>query len=172
MLLGVVARIVSAIANWNSTARNETSKVANAIVNAFLGVPGRVYNNLKGIADSIRSSLSSAYDTASSWVDKIKNKVNEVGSNAGAWAGEEANGRQSLLANSYSVDNRPVTVEHNLNVSLDLRNVPSGVDTDTLIGALTDRRVLNELVNNSDFQLLDGKAKERLNLKIARSRGI
>ena len=171
-LIMVTARIISAIANWNSTARNESNKVANAIVNAFLGVPGRVYNNLKGIADSIRSSLSSAYDTASSWVDKIKNKVNEVGSNAGAWAGESADGRTSLLTTGYSVDNSPVTVEHNLNVSLDLQNVPSGVDTDVLIGALTDRRVLSALTESSDFQLLDGKAKERLNLKVARSRGI
>ena len=89
-----------------------------------------------------------------------------------AYAGEISNGRVSLIDNYSTTDNSPLEVDHNLNIVLDLKNVPATMDTDTLIKSLTDRKVLSALTANSDFQLFDGKAKERLNLKVNRSRGV
>ena len=169
-LMGVVSRISSAIQSWITTASSKVQSLISSITSPFSGVAGAISGALSGVVSAITGPFERAWEKIKPLVEKIQQGMDLIG----ARGGEEAEGRQSLLTNagSYSVDNRPVTVDHNLNISLDLRNVPQGVDTDTLIGALTDRRVLNELVNNSDFQLLDGKAKERLNLKIGRARGV
>ena len=62
------------------------------------------------------------------------------------------------------------TMDINLNV--DLSNVPAGIDTQTLIAVLTDPTVLQALTGNNNFQALDNRAKNRYNLKRARAGGI
>ena len=171
-LMGVVNSIRAAINAWISAAKERVLSLVNTVYTTLTGLPGKIASALSGVADAITKPFSDAYDAVKPYIDKINQGIDAIGNATGAWAGESADGRTSLLTTGYSVDNKPVTVDHNLNISLDLRNVPQGVDTDTLIGALTDRRVLSALTESSDFQLLDGKAKERLNLKIARSRGI
>ena len=191
-LIGVVSRIVSAGASWLSNAKSQALSVVNGVYNTFTGLPGKISSALSGVVDAITSPFKSAYDTVVGIVDNIKSKVEEgmdaIGNLGGAQAGEEANGRASLLDNAYAgeisngrvslidnystTDNSPLEVDHNLNIVLDLKNVPATMDTDTLIKSLTDRKVLSALTGNSDFQLFDGKAKERLNLKIGRSRGV
>jgi hypothetical protein len=68
-------------------------------------------------------------------------------------------------------DDTPLTIEDNINLNLDLSNVPSHIDTNTLINALTDKNVLTALTGNRDFQNLDAKVKSRINLKTNRARG-
>ena len=41
-----------------------------------------------------------------------------------------------------------------------------------LRSAITDRSVINSLVNSPDFQSLDGKVKDRIMLKSNRARGV
>ena len=59
-----------------------------------------------------------------------------------------------------------------INLNVNLSNVPAGIDTQTLIAVLTDPTVLAALTGNSNFQSLDQRAKNRYALKQARAGGI
>jgi len=62
--------------------------------------------------------------------------------------------------------------EMDINLNVDLSNVPANIDTQTLIAVLTDPTVLAALTGNNNFQTLDARAKNRLNLKTARAGGL
>ena len=182
-LIAVVSRISSAIQSWITTASSKVSSLISSITSPFSGIASTISSALSGVVEAITAPFRNAWAAVEPYVSKLQDAANFLGI-GGAQAGEESYGRASLLddavreeANNVStnnaiIDNSPVTVDHNLNISLDLKNVPSGMDSDTLIAALTDRKVLSALTGNSDFQLFDGKAKERLNLKVNRSRGV
>jgi hypothetical protein len=74
------------------------------------------------------------------------------------------------ITSADTVDNLTVDINHN--IKLDLANVPTHIDTTTLINALQNREVIRAFVENQDFQSIDAKIKERLNFKVNRSRGI
>ena len=59
-----------------------------------------------------------------------------------------------------------------INLNVDLSNVPAGVDTQTLIAVLTDPSVLQALTGNTTFQSYDARAKNRYALKQGRARGV
>ena len=67
-------------------------------------------------------------------------------------------------------------MDHNINFKFDFTNLPEGTSEENLVamlrGAITDRSVINSLVNSPDFLSLDGKVKERLVLKGNRARGV
>ena len=165
ILIGVVSRIVSAIQSWITNAKTKAQGIVDGVGNVLSGTYNAVANALSNVKDAIVKPFQDAYNEAKKWWDQIT-------SLGGAWGGESAYGGDIAPTVNYTNDSGPVTVEHNLNISLDLQNVPSNISTSQLIAALTDRNVLRELTSNSDFQLLDGQAKERLNLKVNRARGV
>ena len=167
-LVAVVSSINSAIQSWITAATSKVSSLISSITSPFSGVAGAISGALSGVVSAITAPFEAAWNKLEPIVSKIQEGMELIG----ARGGEESYGRASLLEANVSSTNSPVTVDHNLNVTLDLKNVPSGMDSDTLIAALTDRKVLSALTGSSDFQLLDGKAKERLNLKVNRSRGV
>ena len=73
-------------------------------------------------------------------------------------------------ASDVNVEDK-LELEHNINLNVDLANVPAGVDTQTLIAVLTDPQVLAALTGSSDFQSLDARAKYRYGLKQGRAKG-
>ena len=186
-LMGVVASIRSAIQAWITAAKSKVSTLISNITSPFSGVASTIASNLSGVASALLKPFTDAWSWIEPYYNKIKSALDII-PGSDAWAGEEANGRASLLdayagetangrtslLDTYTVnrDNSPLEVEHNLNINLDLSNVPAHIGTDDLIRMLSDRKVLSALTNNGDFQLLDGKAKERLNLKVNRARGV
>ena len=84
--------------------------------------------------------------------------------------------KQSGTANVYTSGNESLTLDHNINFSFDFTNLPEGTSEETLVAmlrsAITDRSVINSLVNSPDFQSLDGKVKDRIMLKSNRARGV
>jgi hypothetical protein len=66
-------------------------------------------------------------------------------------------------------------MNQNINLSLDLRNVPSTMDERALAGMINEtldsKEFITRLVNNPDFQSLDGKVKQRIILKSNRANG-
>ena len=68
-----------------------------------------------------------------------------------------------------------VTVDQNLNLSLDLANVPSNIDENRLydiVGeAMTSKEFIQALAQNNDFQSVDRKVKARISAKSRRARG-
>ena len=77
---------------------------------------------------------------------------------------------------SYSATgNDKLELDHNINFTFDFNNLPDGTSEDTLVAmlrsAITDRSVINSLVNSPDFQSLDGKVKNKIVLKSNRAVG-
>ena len=171
-LLSVVSRIVSAGAQWVSSAKQKASDVVNGAYNTLSGLPDKVASALGGVVDAIVKPFRDAYDQAKGWWDKITSLDLSFGGEA-AYGGETAtasNGQSfNIGTGEYVVsDNQPLVIEDNVNVTLDLRNVPATINTDQLISALQDRSVLSAIAGNRDFQALDANVKKRISLRNAR----
>lgn len=182
-LLGVVSSIVSAGAQWVSHARSKASEIVSSVVNTLTGLPGKISGALSGVVNAITKPFKDAYDSLVGIVDNIKSKASEVANiqlpafGGDAWGGDlepvSANNNVVYNANGNTVgSSESLTVDINQNVTLDLANVPSHIDTNSLIGALQNRDVLRALVENRDFQSIDAQVKERINYKVNRSRGV
>ena len=182
-LMSVVASIRSAIQAWINAAKEKVSSLVSNVVSTLSGLPGKIASALSGVVNAITKPFTDAYDKVVKEVDKIKNKASELtgglipGAGGELAAGGEETSSAAQLGSTninYVYEDKPVQVEHdlNLNLSFDFKNVPQHIDTKELITALSDKNLIREFVNNKDFQILDGKAKERLNLKVNRARGV
>ena len=173
------SRISRGAQTWVNNARTKASSMVSAVTSNLSGLPGKVYSNLIGIRDKISSALSAAYNKAKEWAGKIKSTISSI--SGGAYAGFDIEGVGNGFAgfdiegvgNGYEISNSnsPIEVNVNESITLDLANVPAHIDTDTLIRFLSDKDVLRALTSNKDFQELDAKVKQRINLKMARARG-
>ena len=171
-LISVVSRIVSAGAQWVSNAKQKALDVVNGAYNTLSGLPGKVASALGGVVDAIVKPFRDAYDQAKGWWDKITSLDLSFGGEA-AYGGETAmsSGGQAFNINTgeYVVsESGPLVIEDNVNISLDLQNVPATINTDQLISALSDRSVLSAIAGNRDFQTLDANVKKRISLRNAR----
>ena len=168
-LIAVVTRIISAGAQWVSTVKRKALDVVNGAYNTLIGLPGKITSALSGVVDAIAKPFKKGYEDAKKWIDSIKNlKI----PNPAARGGEPLEiGSNNSLSISSS-DNGPIIIEDNINLTVDLKNIPAGMSADTLITALQDKNVLNALVSNRDFQSLDAQVKQKISLKKMRSGGI
>lgn len=145
--------------------------------------------DISGVINKIVQPFKDAYEGVKKQVGKIKSEAKSIPSNVGRgglgilggafgfdYEGmlEELN--KSKSANVYTSGNESLTLDHNINFSFDFTNLPEGTSEETLVAmlrsAITDRSVINSLVNSPDFQSLDGKVKDRLVLKGNRARGV
>ena len=182
-LLTVVSKIRSAIQSWITAATSKVKDLISKITSPFSGVASSISSALSGVASALLEPFKDAWSWIKPYYDKIKSALDIIPGGAAGGEFLAAGGEETITTtpvvtgNVYStpkVDNSPIEVDHNLNLnfSFDFKDVPSHINTQELANALTDKTVIRELVNNKDFQILDGKAKERLNLKVNRARGI
>ena len=142
--------------------------------------------NIDSVTDKITSPFKSAYKKVGEWVDKIKKKVKEIPSNVGSGGlgilSQFVKGGVDLIDAGDGVTSTPssggsidVNVNQNLNISLDLANVPRDIDQQMLhnvvVETLTDRDVINQLVSSNDFQTIDNRVKARIIARNNRARG-
>ena len=168
-LIAVVSRIISAGAQWVSTVKRKALDVVNGAYNTLAGLPGKITSALSGVVDAIAKPFKKGYEDAKKWIDSIKNlKI----PNPAARGGEPLDITGSNSLSISSSDNGPIIIEDNINLTVDLKNIPAGMSADTLITALQDKNVLNALVSNRDFQSLDAQVKQKISLKKMRSGGI
>ena len=171
-LVSVVSRIVSAGQQWVSSAKQKALDLVNGAYNTLTSLPGKVADALNGVKDAIVKPFQDAYDQA-------KNLWDDITSLGGAFGGEAAYGGETAMSSGgqafnintgeYVVsESGPLVIEDNVNVTLDLQNVPSTINTDQLISALQDRSVLSAIAGNRDFQALDANVKKRISLRNAR----
>ena len=176
----LVINTVMALYNY---IRSLPGKIRGAVssIASILTAPFRAgYTAIKGVIDTIKSvtnglsggisigsitskltqPFTNAYNRIVGIVNDIKAKANSIPV-IGGYFGFDF--EELAKANSKS------TLDINLNV--DLKNVPAGTDTETLIAVLTDKSVLQALTGNSDFQYYDNKAKSRLLARNNRARG-
>ena len=174
-LVAVVSRISSAIQNWISTAKSKVSSLISSITGPFQGVAGAISSALSGVANALTAPFRQAWSWIEPYYNKIKDALNIIPSFGGeaAYGGETAmsSGGQAfnISTGEYVVsDNQPLVIEDNVNISLDLQNVPATINTDQLISALQDRSVLSAIAGNRDFQSIDANVKKRISLRNAR----
>ena len=167
-LMMVVSRLLVAGSLWVSTVKQKALDVVNGAYNTLTSLPGKIASALSGVVDVITKPFKKGYEDAKAWWDKMTQlKMPNF-----AMGGEPlAIGASNQLSISSS-DNGPIIIEDNINLTVDLKNIPAGMSADTLITALQDKNVLNALVSNRDFQSLDAQVKQKISLKKMRSGGI
>ena len=162
--------------------RNAYNGVVGAVDRIKSYVQGLTNISLSSITDKIVAPFRNAYNRVAQEVDKIKRKANEItGGLLGAIGlGFDYEGMleelQSGRGTSYTTtSSEDININHNIDFLFDFRNLPEGTSEETLVrmlqSAITDKTVINQLVNSPDFQSLDGKVKNRIMLKNNRARG-
>lgn len=135
--------------------------------------------SLSGLKSKITKPFTDAWDSISKTIEKIKKKASSITNIQlpSFFGGEDLAyyGGEDLTTSSYTTDKLSVDMNQNINLSLDLRNVPSSMDERQLAGLINEtldsKEFINRLVNNPDFQALDGKVKQRIVLKSNRANG-
>ena len=172
-LLRVVSSIISAGAKWINAGKQKVNELVKSIVDPLTSVPDKISSALSGVVNAIKKPFDDAWNALKPTYDTIVNAMNTI-ANGAPRGGEFARGGETLASNQFVVSdsNNKIEVNENINLVIDLKNVPDNVDENTLIEALTSNKVVNALVNNKNFQDLDAKVKERLLLKSNRARGV
>lgn len=182
-LLKGVTSIVNAGKKWVSNAKSEAGKVVSGVSDKLSGIGGSITSALSGVVNAFTKPFKDAYTSVKEWVGKIKSKASEIPVIGGAFGGEDlplggAYGGEDLtpLSQVGSIEKMEIHTTNDVNLSLDLKNVPAGIDENVLrnalVESLTDKSVLSVLVNNNDFQSLDNRAKARILARNNRARGV
>ena len=161
--------------------RNAYSQITGIVGNIKSAAQGITNINLSSITNKIVQPFVNAYNRVAREVDKIKAKANSITGGALSAIGlgfdyegmlEELNQKSNTYTTSSSED---ININHQIDFLFDFRNLPEGTSEETLVrmlqSAITDKSVINQLVNSPDFQSLDGKVKNRIMLKQGRARG-
>lgn len=167
---------------WVSHAKTQAGKVVSGVSNKLSGIGGSITSALSGVVNAFTKPFKDAYNSVKEWVGKIKSKASEIPVIGGAFGGEDlplggAYGGEDLTPSQVSgIERMEIHTTNDVNLNLDLRNVPVGIDEDllrnALVESLTDKSVLSVLVNNNDFQSLDNRAKARILARNNRARGV
>lgn len=191
-LSNVLTTIRSKMSEWVNTAKNKAHSVVQGITGAWNGLVSTVQGIWNGVKNAITKPISDAWNYVSSKVDAIKSKIKDIPVIGGAFGGEPAGGETVAGGETYpemfkkypheafhddsfnfiNNDEETITIKHDVNLSLDLQNVPSHISTSDLIKLLSDKKVLTALTSDNNFQELDWKVKNKLNLKYKRFKGI
>lgn len=176
-LMSVVGRISSAIQSWISTAVSKVTTLISNITSPFSGVASTISNALSGVVNAITQPFQNAWNAIKPIVDNINNAISTVG-NALSFAGGEdledsTNQSVSINNGEYTlkIEDKPIVIEDNIKLTLDLINVPTHISTNDLINGLRSKKVLQALTSNRDFQELDMKVKSRIDARSGRMRG-
>ena len=160
-LVGILTAPFSSGYNRIKGIVNNIKSAAHSITNINIGgVTNRLTAPFQKAYSNIVSWAKKTYQDAQNWYNSIKPK-----SSSGGAYGFDYMGMLEAQANGG-------THTRNINLNVDLSNVPAHIDTNTLISVLTDPTVLAALTNNNNFQTLDARAKNRLLMKQARAGGI
>ena len=159
---------------------NSIHSVIGKIKGAANGLTGGI--NIGAITNKLTQPFRNAYNSIVKVVNQIKAKANSIPVIGGAFGGEDlplggAYGGEDLTPSQVSsIEKMEIHTTNDVNLSLDLKNVPNNIDEtvlrNALVESLTDKSVLSVLVNNSDFQSLDNRAKSRLLARNNRARGV
>ena len=145
-------------------------KKAESITNISLsGLKSKLTKPFEQAYDSIVGWAKKTYSDAQSWYNSIKPKSSTANARGGY---DLAYGGEDLI---YTADTMKIDMKQDINLSLDLANVPSNIDENRLydiVGeAMTSKEFIQALAQNNDFQSVDRKVKARISAKSRRARG-
>lgn len=159
---GAISSIVGILTAPFRTAYSNITGTVNSIKNTIRGITNV---NISSVTSKLTAPFTNAYNRIVGIVNSIKAKANSIPVIGGAF-GFDYEGMLEAQANGETHSSMDI------NLNVDLSNVPAHIDTNTLISVLTDPTVLAALTNNNNFQTLDARAKNRLLMKQARAGGI
>ena len=176
-LLATLSKIIAAGKEWVDNAKQKAKELVDGVIDKITGLPGRIADAMAGVKDALVKPFQEAWDA----IKPLMGMIGNAGSGNGAAGGDlplaaggdiaPITGNVSSSVAGYTLS-QSEPIEINQNLTLDFKNVPSHISTEQLVSVLTDPKVLRELTGNRDFQLLDGRAKEKWNLKYNRARGV
>ena len=161
LVISFIQRVWQAFQTMYKNAKSavdNTKKAVHSIVNI----------DISGVTNRLVQPFVNAYNRISREVDKIKAKANSAGQ-AGLGIVNYFGFDYEGMLEAQSTGGKS---EMDINLNVDLANVPAGVSTETLIAVLTDPAVLAALTGSSDFQSLNARAMNRYALKQGRARGV
>ena len=159
-VINVIKQVWNAFKTMYNIAKGAIDKTKSAI-NSINNI------SLSGLTSKLTKPFTDAYVRISKEVDKIKAKASQIANDPLGAIGLGFDFEGMLEAQSTGSKS-----EMDINLNVDLANVPSGVSTETLIAVLTDPAVLQALTGNNDFQSLNARAMNRYALKQGRARGV
>ena len=187
-LPGIIRGLLSGLVNIiTAPFRNAIGGVSAAVGKIKSAAQSITHINISGVTSKLTAPFQKAYSNIVSWAKKTYsdaqswyNSIKPKSSSGGAYGFDLEGMLAELTSGSapkiYTSSNESLTLDHNINFSFDFTNLPEGTSEETLVAmlrsAITDRSVINSLVNSPDFQSLDGKVKDRLLLKGNRARGV
>ena len=178
---GAISSLVSIITKPFTDAYNRIKGTVGSIKSTISGI---THVNIGSLTSKLTQPVTNAYNNIAKTVSNIINKIKSIPHNIPGIGGafgfdyegmlEELN--KSKSANVYTSGNESLTLDHNINFKFDFTNLPPGTSEETLVSmlqsAITDRSVINQLVNSPDFQNMDQKVKNKITLKNGRARGV
>ena len=136
--------------------------------------------SLSGLSDKLTSPFKSAYSKIVNWAKKTYQDAQKW-YNSITSGGNAAGSEELLLLNAGIKPNTNYTtggslkVDQNIRLTLDLENIPQNVDEEIIYGIIRqsfqDKTVLNALVNNTTFQDMDQRVKNRISMRNSRAKG-
>lgn len=157
----VVARLKSAMGI------NSPGYIQNSVVAEFANTVGR-----------IEDQINPAEKTATKFGKAIVNGFGEVDLGMNDLLDDNSSlivDANSIVSDRYVIDEN-FNVNHDLNLTLDFKNLPENVDENNLVKivekAITNPKTLKKLLNSNVFQDIDLKAKRSIQNKRNRSKGI
>ena len=187
-LPGIIRGLLSGLVNIITAPFRNAIRGVSAAVGKIKSAAHSITNiNLGGLTSKLTAPFQKAYSSivgwakktysdAQSWYNSIKPKSSSGGAYGFDLEGMLAELTSGSSSKIYTKSDESLTLDHNINFSFDFTNLPEGTSEETLVSmlrsAITDRSVINSLVNSPDFQSLDGKVKDRLLLKGNRARGV
>ena len=180
MIRGAISSIAHILLAPFTAGYNSIHHVIGNIKSAANALTGGI--NIGGITNKLTQPFRNAYNSIVKVVNQIKAKANSIPVIGGAFGGEDlplggAYGGEDLTSTQVrSIEKMEIHTTNDVNLSLDLKNVPNNIDENVLrnalVESLTDKSVLSVLVNNNDFQSLDNRAKARILARNNRARGV
>ena len=181
---GAISSLVGILTAPFRAGYNGIKGIVNSIKSAAQSI---THINISGVTSKLTAPFQKAYSNIVSWAKKTYsdaqswyNSIKPKSSSGGAYGFDLEGMLAELTSGSsskiYTSSNESLSLDHNINFKFDFTNLPEGTSEENLVAmlqsAITDRSVINSLVNSPDFQSLDGKVKERLVLKGNRARGV
>ena len=173
LIRGAISKLLSILTKPFKDAYNKIKGTVDSIKNKAKSITNI---SLSSLTDKIFGPVRDAYNKIKEKVDQIKAKIKEIPVVGDMLGGADlAYGGEDLTTTSYTTEEMKISMTQDINLSLDLSNVPANVDEERLydiVGeAMTSKEFIQALANNNDFQSVDRKVKARISAKARRARG-
>ena len=172
LIRGAISNLLSILTKPFTDAYNKIKGTVDSIKNKAKSITNI---SLSSLTDKIFGPVRDAYNKIKEKVNQIKAKIKEIPVVGDMFGGADlAYGGEDLIPvnnTTYRTEEMKISMKEDINLVLDLRNVPSDIDENRLYDIMSSKEFIQALAQNNDFQVMDRKVKSRINAKSRRARG-